>query len=637
MLVGCDNLFNLFYDEALPVEEGTLPCLSAVISQDVVDESDIHVSWVDGDAISVFYGSTLNSKYRYDSGKTRMAIGGGMFKHTGEDMFELASTLDGIYSVAPYYSETVISNDGKITCTLPTVQKYVNTTVATSSNTMVAFSPDIEEPSLEFKNVCGYLKVNLYGGVSIKSVEVRGNNSEKISGTATISISEDNEPSVSMHSRLSSDSIILDCGEGIKLGTVDNPTECCFAIPPTIFTKGVKIIVTGTNGAAFVKSLSESVIVTRNKCNLIDPIGVEFVDELLVDGTSARIPDNEIWYTTTDKELMIIKNPDSFDAEIISHKYKLNKAVIEFDRPVTKIGDDAFYASRFTSITLPPSLMTIGKNVFSYGKMLRVVIPDSVIEIGDNAFSDCKNLLTVQMGRGITKIGNGAFSSCESLVGVTLGSNLETIGADSFKYCLSLGSITIPEKVKSIGRSAFHGCSRLSIVYLPDSVEEMGEFIFGSCGDLNSIKIPKGLKTIPRYMCNGCVSLSYITIPPTVKSIEWGAFSSCESLRQVTIPASVSRIAECAFIDCISLKSVVCESSIPPAGGGSMFDRNSSKRKIYVPDGSGVEYKSASYWNKYKDDIVDKANLDDENIDEGDSDYDSGTPGWSLGDGAVIK
>ena len=76
-------------------------------------------------------------------------------------------------------------------------QIYKPGTFASETNIMAAQSDDT---SLAFKNVCGYLKLRIYGDGSsaVKEIEVSGNGGESISGEGWVSFSETGEPVVEM-------------------------------------------------------------------------------------------------------------------------------------------------------------------------------------------------------------------------------------------------------------------------------------------------------------------------------------------------------------------------------------------------------------------------------------------------------
>ena len=99
------------------------------------------------------------------------------------------------------------------------------------------------------------------------------------------------------------------------------------------------------------------------------------------------IPTNEIWYTTTDGNIVtpqcdiydpgygrIIESVEVFGAALVSNTYENGKGIITFDAPVTLIGRDAF--RECTSLT-------------------SITIPDSVTSIGEDAFNDCTSLKEV--------------------------------------------------------------------------------------------------------------------------------------------------------------------------------------------------------------------------------------------------
>ncbi len=78
----------------------------------------------------------------------------------------------------------------------------------------------------------------------------------------------------------------------------------------------------------------------------------------------AQIPNNEIWYTTTDKCKISFSSLD----DVASHTYVNGKGVIKFNNSVTEIGGYAFWDCRsLTSITIPATVTQIGDNVFAGG------------------------------------------------------------------------------------------------------------------------------------------------------------------------------------------------------------------------------------------------------------------------------
>ena len=270
------------------------------------------------------------------------------------------------------------------------------------------------------------------------------------------------------------------------------------------------------------------------------------------DGGSAEpeptvIPDNEIWYTSTDGKVVEPYSTTAFGVNIVSNTYTNGKGVISFDGKVTNIGDGAFMCNETIS---------------------GITIPDSVTKIDNNAFRWCTNLNKVDMGNNVTHIGNVAFDGCTSLT-----------------------SVTIPDSVTFIGPSAFLACYNLSDFYGAAATEDH-----------------KGLVIDDTLVAFAPAGPTEYTIPDGIKIVGEGCFNDCGNLTKVIIPATVTEIQEQAFYRCYKLATINCQPTTPPTllmhSTYGTFDSNASDRKIYVPASSVDAYKTAENWSEYADAIV---------------------------------
>ena len=77
------------------------------------------------------------------------------------------------------------------------------------------------------------------------------------------------------------------------------------------------------------------------------------------------IPNNEIWYTSSDGNVVSPGNLSVLSVNIVSNTYENNKGVITFDGDITSIGNFAFeYCPGLVSITIPNSVTSIGESAF---------------------------------------------------------------------------------------------------------------------------------------------------------------------------------------------------------------------------------------------------------------------------------
>ena len=157
-------------------------------------------------------------------------------------------------------------------------------------------------------------------------------------------------------------------------------------------------------------------------------------------GIPSDIPNNIIYYITSDNIIVRFQNEDVFGgAKIVSNTYSSTKGygTIEFASEVTAIEREAFK----------------NKTTLTY-----IVWPNSVTSIGGDAFDNCTGLTSVTIPNSVTSIGWGAFNDCSGLTSVTIGNSVESIGEYAFADCPELLDVyCYAENVPSTDSDAFDG------------------------------------------------------------------------------------------------------------------------------------------------------------------------------------
>ena len=239
--------------------------------------------WNAGDQISLFDGNTLNRQYQFD-GET--GDNSGTFSIVNAP-YGSGNDLNANYAIYPYASNIKITEAGVITVSVPAEQNYAENSFGLGANTMVAVTENLDDTFLKFKNVSGYLKLQLYGDdVTVKSIALTGNSNEKIAGKSSIIPTYNDEPQISMSDDAAS-SITLSCGKGVKIGsTAENATDFWIVIPPTTFEGGFTITITDINDETFTKSTSNEIAIERNVIKPMKAFEVIFENETEDEGSS---------------------------------------------------------------------------------------------------------------------------------------------------------------------------------------------------------------------------------------------------------------------------------------------------------------------------------------------------------------
>lgn len=201
--------------------------------------------------------------------------------------------------------------------------------------------------------------------------------------------------------------------------------------------------------------------------------------------TESSIPNNEIWYTTTDGQ--VFNMPDlsefglSYEYTLLSNTYENGKGVMVFDQTVEKVHVE------FDEEGNPTKLYPVFADIMSEGNstLLSIELPNSVTSIGSNAFSNCyfakANFIN---NSSLTSSGNwgATLYDEETSDGLFINS-----GTTAVKCRTTATSVTIPNSVISIGDGAFEARSGLINIEIPNSVTSIGMYAFYRCSSLTSI------------------------------------------------------------------------------------------------------------------------------------------------------
>ena len=581
-----------------------------------------HIRWQQGDMISACFGSSANLCYVFD-GQDGDACGTFSLDMSGQAP---SDSFDKVYAIYPYSKQTSMVEEGVFSVNLPDTQKYAEKSFGQGAGLMTAVSDAIDDEIIYFKNACGFLKLKLYhdSGLAVSSVCVSGNNGEKISGGANVSIVEDGNPVVSM-SDDACDYVILDCGEGVELGTsAETATEMWIVLPEGEFSKGITLTIVDTEGRIYQKSTSNAVSVERN---MIRPMSaLKITDDMLLETTDGPAL-NEIWYTSIQNDVQGPSDPSSFGARVVSNTYENGIGVMRFDRIIRKIGSYAFAQNspldaRFKSMILPAGVKTIDLCAFRYSELESVTLPEGLERIEERAFIYC-NLEELDIPETVRFIGLQAFDNNSYLKSVTIPDSVTELGEDAFYSCISLETLIIGNGLVEIPAEAFADCNKLASVTIGDSVERIGDYAFQKYTSQSmTVNVGRSVREIGPKAFYGCAGK--ITFNGDVPDAEYGspsdewawyaAFSELvladgvetvgdyaferlsESLKKVHFGRGLKRVGEYAFNGCTAIERVDApdlsswfniefegSNSNPTVFARNLYVNGSLLKKLFVP------------------------------------------------------
>lgn len=161
-----------------------------------------------------------------------------------------------------------------------------------------------------------------------------------------------------------------------------------------------------------------------------------------------NIPNNEIWYTTWDDNMIVpsVNGENELTGQrLLKNVYENGKGIMTFENDITYIAASGFRTRK---------------------TLKRVIIPKCVASIGNYCFAGCEvESIKIHPESALESIGIHAFSQCYFLNQISIPSVI-AIAKGAFEDCFGLSSITIPSNCASMGQGVFAQCSGIKEIIM---------------------------------------------------------------------------------------------------------------------------------------------------------------------------
>lgn len=325
-----------------------------------------------------------------------------------------------------------------------------------------------------------------------------------------------------------------------------------------------------------------------------------------------------------------------------------NLESVNLPEGITTIADKTFYQCyKLNGITIPEGVTRIGTQAFwSCTSLESINIPSAVKSIGTNAFQKCSGMTGVYItdlaawcaikhadpytgsGSGMAwqpTAGEGSplilahnlYLNGELITGLVIPGSIETVEDYAFWGATCLKSITLEEGVTTLGKRAFADCTLVDEIRIPKSLTTVASnsnnttfYFYYARTQPTSIYIEDIESWINNNIGSGFVIFGYVSgrtyafdlylndklvtdlvIPESITQIPSETFPFIYSIKTATLPTTCESIAEAAFPYCENLTTIYSKSMFAPDGTGVKSSYNKSLSRIYVPAGSGTNYK----------------------------------------------
>ncbi len=278
---------------------------------------------------------------------------------------------------------------------------------------------------------------------------------------------------------------------------------------------------------------------------------LEIVDATSLDAQLKKVYANSFngtkWYEASNYIVLnnvLIKDVDPIDTP---------RETLQIAEGIKYIANGLYSNGKYTSITLPNSLIGIYESAFSNNSEITAIsIPSNVEFIDQTAFYRCEKVETLifEPNSHLQTIGVGAFSGLK-LSSIRIPDSVITIDSSAFSNNTNVSSVIFEgtPKVETIGANSFYGMSLLNTFTLPDSVKTIGQLAFAidanAMSGLTSFEISNqsNLQFIGNSAFSNQQYLTTFKLPDSVEIIDDNAFYNTKLLQDFQI-SNTSQLKE---------------------------------------------------------------------------------------------
>ncbi len=221
------------------------------------------LKWHGKDSIAVLAGST-KAMYRFD-GPTGSNVGNFSYLSGG------SVSNSSVVAVYPYEAATSGSASGEVSVIYPAVQTYAADGFDRKSIILAAATAGAGDDNLKFYSASAFVVVRLFGSDYVRSIRLKGNSDEPLSGAATLKAVPGTVPSVTMSADAQKE-VVLECGGIPSDVSADEPKDFWIAVPPVDFSQGFTVEVTNGAGEIFEQTTLKSLSLAAGKVQPMAPL-----------------------------------------------------------------------------------------------------------------------------------------------------------------------------------------------------------------------------------------------------------------------------------------------------------------------------------------------------------------------------